>query len=123
MRSGADLQSAFLSEHRDESVGVTVPDLVIFFEPRDLAHVRRVEHIGLQQSHPIIDRVAVLLFDRREVTLRSLDFLGHARCSLAAIEEEFQIIEIGLHSRLGLPFGKFAVLGNMSDHLRMVSSW
>jgi len=75
----ARLQTAFLSEHRDESVGMSVPDLVILFEPRDLIHVRRIEHIGLQQTHPVLDRMAVLLFNRREIACGSLDFLGHVR--------------------------------------------
>lgn len=81
------LKPANLADHRDESVRVSVVDLESFFEPRDLVHVRRIENLGLEQSHPIVGRVAILLFDRREIALRSVDFLGDARDSLGAIME------------------------------------
>ena len=99
---------------RDESVCVTVPDLVIFFEPRDLIHVRRIEHIGLQQTHPVLDRMAVLLFNRREIALRPLNFFSNARDSLCAREKQPKVIEIGFHAGLGLfglAFGKHSKLG------------
>jgi hypothetical protein len=34
---------AFLAEHRNKGVGVTMPEFVIVFEPRDLVHVRLIQ--------------------------------------------------------------------------------
>jgi hypothetical protein len=57
------LEPALLAEYRDERVGVTVPESVVVLEPRNLIHVLEVSRVSVEQSHPVFDRLAVLVFD------------------------------------------------------------
>ena len=71
------LEPALLTEHCDESIGVTVPESVVVLEPRDLLHVFEVTCVGVEQPHPMVNWLTVLLLDGGEVRLGALHFLGH----------------------------------------------
>src|SRR5215218_10742529 len=58
----------------DDGVRVTVPESVLGLEPRDeLAVLHRAGGVPLaDEADPVLDRLAVVLLDRREVRRRSL---------------------------------------------------
>src|SRR5439155_15397093 len=63
-------------EDAHERVRVTVAHTVLGLEPLDLLHVGEVGDGG-ELRHPVVDGIAVLLLDRREVRLRPGHLLGH----------------------------------------------
>src|SRR5580765_1155578 len=64
------------SEDGDERVRVTVTHAMLRLEPLHLLHVGEIGDGG-ELRHPVVDRLAVLLLDRREVRLRPHHLLGH----------------------------------------------
>lgn len=65
------------AENVDNGVGVTVAHFVLGFQEGNLLHVCLSGHL-LEFLHPEIDRLAVLLFNKRKVGGWAFDFFIHA---------------------------------------------
>ena len=65
------------AENVDNGVGVTVAHFVLGFQECNLLHVSLSGHL-IEFLHPEIDRLAVLLFNKRKVGGWAFDFFIHA---------------------------------------------
>ncbi len=62
----ARLQNVLATKHRNDGVGMPVTHLELLFEVGNLLHVGERRNL-LQLLHPMINGLAVLLLNRREV--------------------------------------------------------
>jgi len=70
------LEAFRLAKIGDKCVGVPVPDTVYRLEPLNLLQVFLGDFV-FEKFKPVSDRLAVSLFDRREVRRWSLNFVAH----------------------------------------------